>query len=352
MLPILKKPSIQSTIFLRCLYSTNSHIIRNGSFRRIRHPTYNDQNLNSYNNAYQNNSFNHSTKDNGNNNNSFNYGNSQSATIIQPYHPVVQTLLKEPTIVIERQIEMMNIFLGYEQANKYVIMNTMGNKIGYIMERDFSISKMIMRQFSKLHRPFTVDIFDNWGNVVLTIRRPFSWINSHIKALLPPLTVERNGQPVNMHDNNGTLIGESIQSWHLWRRRYDLFTNSFKEEATADNNNYNNASFDQFGAIDAPFLSFEFPVLDQSNKVIAGVDRNWVGLGREFFTDTGVYIIRFNSQQSFEGVYSKEQLSNHVLNLDQRAVLLANAISIDFDYFSRHSRTTGGGLFTFGSYDE
>lgn len=292
-------------------------------------------------------------------------GGPVETTFIQAHHPVATTILNEPTIVIERQLEMMNVFLGFEQANKYAIMDVMGNRIGYMQERDFSIGKAILRQIYKLHRPFTVDVFDNWGNVILTIRRPFSWINSHIKAFLPPITtVEQDyvkhaptpekqvssaspfgnvpqPQYIDESQGEGILVGESIQNWHLWRRRYELFQRDFDSEG----------SFSEYGQIDAPFLSFEFPVTDADGKIMAGVDRNWVGLGREFFTDTGVYVIRFDSKQSFDNVYPPEMVSNSVLNFDQRAVLLANAVSIDYDYFSRHSRQ-GGGLLSFGSYDE
>lgn len=333
---------IRPTI-LRRLYSNTPRIIRNGAFRRVKpvgdrtpQPLGGEKLVE----------------------------DRIETTFIQPHHPVATTLLNEPTIVIERQIEMMNVFLGFEQANKYAILDVMGNRIGYMQERDFSIGKAILRQVYKLHRPFTVDVFDNWGNVILTIRRPFSWINSHIKAFLPPLTTveheyarESNTVEHPLHTSTfgnvpkpqfisqphegGILVGESIQNWHLWRRRYELFQRDVESES----------SFSEYGQIDAPFLSFEFPVMDHEGKIIAGVDRNWVGLGRELFTDTGVYVVRFDSRQSFENVYPPEMVSDSVLNLDQRAVLLANAVSIDYDYFSRHSRH-GGGLLSFGSYDE
>ncbi|SCU77555.1 LAME_0A01486g1_1 [Lachancea meyersii CBS 8951] len=278
-------------------------------------------------------------------------------TIIQSHHPIATTILNEPTIVVERQMEMMNVFLGFEQANKYVIMDALGNRIGHMQERDFGVTKAIMRQFYRLHRPFVVDVFDNWGNVLLTIKRPFSWINSHIKAILPqeiPLETSSNPESLSASFGSvptpqststmgevGTLVGESVQNWHLWRRRYELFQ---RDNEAGD-------SFTQFSQIDAPFLSFEFPLMDEEGKIMAGVDRNWVGLGREIFTDTGVYIVRMDSTRSFQGVYPPENLSEQVLNLDQRAVLLANAVSIDFDYFSRHSRQ-GGGLIGFGDYGE
>lgn len=269
----------------------------------------------------------------------------ERGSIITMHDPIARTLLDEPTIIVERQLELMNVFLGVEQANKYAILDVMGNRIGYMQERDFSIGKAIMRQISRLHRPFIVEVFDNWGNVLMSIRRPFSFINSHIKAIIPSRVTQviRDGvdisQDLDVVEDNGTLVGESIQSWHLWRRRYELFQK-------------NDAEFDQFGEIDAPFLSFEFPVLDREGKIMGGVDRNWVGLGREFFTDTGVYIVRFDSQQSYSAeTYPREIMSHQAMNFDQRAVLLANAVSIDFDYFSRHSGHHSGGLIGFGDYE-
>lgn len=246
----------------------------------------------------------------------------------------IHEILKEPTLVVERQIEFMNVFLGFEQANRYKIMNLVGEQVGYMEEKDYGLLKAIGRQFFRLHRPFDIDVFNNYGEVVMTIERPFSFINSHIKAYLPG--VDPNG--FLMHE----VLGESVQSWHLWRRRYNLF--KFEDDATEE--------YEQFGEIDSGFLAFEFPVRNRSGDVIGSVDRNWVGLGREFFTDTGVYIVRMDPA-SFEGLGDLYPQVAGPLTLDQRAILLANAVSIDFDYFSRHSRP-GGGMFdigVFGSYE-
>lgn len=251
--------------------------------------------------------------------------------LITPEDPIYD-ILKEPTLVIERKVEFMNLFLGFEQANKYTIMNSLGQQIGYMEETDLGIFKMIGRQFFRLHRPFDIDVFNMYGEKILTIKRPFSFINSHIKALLPG--VDRMGHL--MHE----VIGESVQSWHLWRRRYNLF--KLDDDAKDE--------YNQYGEIDAPFLSFDFPVKNGNGDVIASVDRNWVGLGREMFTDTGVYIVRMDPA-SFAGLGDLYPSVAGPLTLDQRAILLGTAVSIDFDYFSRHSRG-GGGLFSFGgSYE-
>lgn len=243
----------------------------------------------------------------------------------------IYDLLKEPTLVIERKVEFMNLFLGFEQANRYSIMNSMGEQVGYMEEKDMGIFKMIGRQFFRLHRPFDIDVFNNYGEKILTIKRPFSFINSHIKVYLPGC--DQGGSLIH------EIIGESVQSWHLWRRRYNLF--KLDDDASDE--------YNQFGEIDAPFLSFDFPVKNAEGDIIASVDRNWVGLGREMFTDTGVYIIRMDPA-SFEGLGALYPSIAGPLTLDQRAILLGTAISIDFDYFSRHSRS-GGGFLTFNSYE-
>lgn len=249
------------------------------------------------------------------------------SSLITPHDPITD-ILSHHTLVIERRIEMMNVFLGFEQANRYIIMDTNGNQLGYMIERDIGIMKMIMRQVYRLHRPFTVDVFDNNGNLLMTIKRPFSFINSRIQSILPGFQ--------NVKDD-GVVIGESIQSWHLWRRRYNLFLNANVET---------NEEFDQFGAIDAPFLSFQFPVQDSEGYVNGAVDRNWVGLGRELFTDTGVYIMRM-APASFIGLEQEYPALGPGLSLDQRLVMLGTAISVDFDYFSRHSDGRGFGVFPF-----
>lgn len=254
-----------------------------------------------------------------------------------PYDPLcvitqndsIARILLQPSLVIERQIEFMNVFLGFEQANQYRIMDPMGNVLGFMRERDFGIVKMVMRQVYRLHRPFLVDLFDPEGNHIFTIKRPFLFINLHIRAIIPGVMMQ--GALV---EPEGLIVGESVQSWHLWRRRYNLF------RLTGEN-----ADFDQFGAIDAPFLLFSFPVTNEEGVVMGAVDRNWVGIGRELFTDTGVYILRMGPL-SFDGVEEYANTAREPMNLDQRAVLLANAVSVDFDYFSRHSNNHG--MFGFG----
>ncbi|PVV04575.1 hypothetical protein BB560_000924 [Smittium megazygosporum] len=224
-------------------------------------------------------------------------------------------ILSQGALVITRQVEMLNIFAGFEQANRYVIYDINGNVLGYMLE-EASLASTILRQVTRLHRPFRVTVFDANYRPVLNISRNFSFINSRIFV----------------EDADGTLIGETQQQWHLFRRKYNLFKQNV-----------------QFAKIDAPFLSWQFDALDQDNYLLASVSRNFIGLATEVFTDMGKYVLRMDpsylaaeqgiaSQHSSNPNYSEFGINPRILTYDERAILLANAVSIDFDYFSWHSR--------------
>lgn len=109
--------------------------------------------------------------------------------------------------------------------------------------------------------------------------------------------------------------------------------------------------YDQFAFVDEPFLSWDFSLLSGDSKLVGSVNRNFAGFGREIFTDTGVYALRMDSAsiaQEPGHLISKTGKQAELLGpeggmtLDQRAVMLATAVSVDFDYFSRKSGSGGG----------
>lgn len=143
-------------------------------------------------------------------------------------------------------------------------------------------------------------------------------------------------------------------------------------------------------------LSWDFTLADLHGNLIGSINRNFRGFGREIFTDTGQYVLRMdaaspettniansNAVTQFPKriteilpapVGSQEKLTSHAkraedlkravvshgipemsvvertsargLTLDQRAVMLATAVSIDFDYFSH---TSGAGYYALKS---
>ncbi|KAK3817941.1 MAG: Scramblase-domain-containing protein [Linnemannia elongata] len=300
--------------------------------------------------------------------------------VLQPYDTAAK-LLTQPALIMTRQIEMMNVLVGFEQANKYAIVDPSGEPIGYIAEEDTTMVKAMSRQLLRTHRPFKASVLDLEGNEVLKIHRPFAFINSRIMISTP----------------DDRLIGEVQQEWHLVRRKYNLFTIEQPDPSTIEKDistiaiskerAVDGQGLDrvQFAHIDGGFLALDFDMQDEQGRPMASVNRNFVGFARELFTDSGQYALRFdaaviqdiqqeqslgattatattasspgapstaadsreNLQEAKEIQATKDERalaqleSRGGLTLDQRAIMLACAVSIDFDYFSRHSGNGG-----------
>ncbi|KAF8894479.1 Scramblase-domain-containing protein [Infundibulicybe gibba] len=287
---------------------------------------------------------------------------SQRAPVSSPDHGMRRLLLSNETLVIERQLEMLNVFIGFEQSNKYSISTESGESLGYIAEEPRGFFALMARQAFATHRPFRAVVMDLDGTPIMWGRPPFSWINSRMYAqrLLNNSQYTQDGEPVL------DTFGEVQQIWHLWRRRYDLFIReapgrivSTVSEAQPEPEP---STFSQFAHVDSGFLAWHFLLHDSRGSEMAYVSRAFRGFGREIFTDTGRYSVCFGPRPDAE-VQNIDQ--TRTLTLDQRAVrhiffpsvlrlvlslicstmppspcrqlVLALAINIDFDYFSRHS---------------
>jgi hypothetical protein len=58
---------------------------------------------------------------------------------------------------------------GFEQANRYVIMDANGNHVGYMAERESGLGSMMARQWFRTHRSFVTHVFDREENEVLRV---------------------------------------------------------------------------------------------------------------------------------------------------------------------------------------
>lgn len=225
-------------------------------------------------------------------------------------NPVLTQLLSHNKLIFERQIEYMNLFLSFEQHNKYAIYDINGMQLGWMIERETSFFHTILRQLYRTHRPFCIDLMDMQGNIGLTVKRGFRLLNSHVKVLLP---ISRDINELNEKFEidkveNALVLGESIQKWHLWRRRYELFANEGKGD------------MEQIGYIDAPLFAWDFPIGNSDGNILGMISRTFKGIFREVLTDTGVYEVDMGSFKPAD-----------------RPALIGLCVSIDFDFFSRHS---------------
>lgn len=163
------------------------------------------------------------------------------------------------------------------------------------------------------------------------------------------------------------VIGEAQQQWAPLRRKYNLFTYHQSPNPATDMNtqqfplsgselsqtqklqvaqtsSQGQGDFNQFAYVDEPFLSWDFSLRSAENRLIGSVNRDFAGFAREFFTDTGVYALRMDSAGLGAAGSPTDNSTPTGMTLDQRAVMLATAVSVDFDYFSRHSGSGGFGF--------
>ncbi|MCJ1421904.1 hypothetical protein MMC32_008271 [Xylographa parallela] len=319
--------------------------------------------------------------------------------ILNEKHPATK-ILANSAIVVQRQIEMMNIMLGFEQANRYTIMDPQGNHLGYMAEQEFGMGNMMARQSFRTHRSFTTHVFDREMKEVLRFHRPFSWISSRIRVY-DPLEVASSSRSTSTAVEKITpgslstdisdlpsqtsklslsemrIIGEAQQQWAPLARKYNLFlhrpsgwkdtsspapqlasgkmplSESTELQTASTTTESSEREYSQFAYVQEPFLSWDFSLKSSSEQLIGSVNRNFAGFGREIFTDTGVYALRMDSvglaeePRHFISKTGERSLTTHDefksgMSLDQRAVMLATAVSIDFDYFSRQRSGFGG----------
>ncbi|KAJ6022089.1 hypothetical protein N7540_007593 [Penicillium herquei] len=309
--------------------------------------------------------------------------------VLKENHPATN-LLANSGLVVQRQLEMMTVMVGFEQANKYVIMDAQGNHIGYMAEQEKGISNTMARQMFRTRRSFVTHVFDRHENEVLRFHRPFSWINSQIKVY-DPLDVTTSayssstalqpttpGSLVSASDGSNTristlsfdemrIIGEAQSQWAPLRRKYNLFTyhqspnpatdmgtqtfplsgsnlSNAQQMQLAQTSNQSSGEFNQFAYVDEPWLSWNFHLRSAENQLIGSVNRDFSGFAREIFTDTGVYALRMDSASLGTQDSDTTVVKPTGMTLDQRAVMLATAVSVDFDYFSRQSSAGGFGF--------
>ncbi|OJT14600.1 Phospholipid scramblase family protein [Trametes pubescens] len=249
---------------------------------------------------------------------------SMRAPASNPEESLRRLLMDNSRLIITREIEMLNIFMGFEQANRYSITNEAGETLGYIAEEPRGFLSMFSRQVFRTHRPFRALVMDSQGSPILWLRRPFAFINSrmYVQRLKDFDAYTPEGEPVL------DTFAEVQQRWHPWRRRYDLFLRETSHRILSTLNEPQPEPepdlFNQFARIDGGFLAWHFSLMAAQGEAIASVNRAFRGFGRELFTDTGQYFVNFDGAAASEedGSAGKPYLIRN-LSVEERAVRLA-----------------------------
>ena len=201
-------------------------------------------------------------------------------------------LTQYPEIIVKQEIEFLEVFMGFETANRYSVRTPDGAELLFAYEESGMLSRMFLRN----HRPLTIHFVDNDGNEVFTAERSFFWMFSHL----------------HVGDEEGKLIGSLQRTFKFFGRRIAILDDEGTRRSEIR------------GSL---FRPHTFMVYSEGDEV-ARITKRWSGLGRELFSDADTFQVRMNPER---------------VDQEFATIILAAAIAIDLDFFEKGGR---GGMFS------
>lgn len=199
-------------------------------------------------------------------------------------------------LVVQQQIELLEMFTGFETANKYIVRNSVGQQVYYVVED----TDCCTRQCCGPARPFDIRIMDNQQREVIHLSRPLRCQCCCCFCCLQELEVSVGGQ----------VIGIVQQDWTLVRPQFSV---KRPDGSTVLR-------------ISGPICpcscgsDVEFHVLtNDSEHEVGKITKQWTGFAQEMFTDADVFGITFPLD----------------LETNVKATLLGALFLIDFMFFEQ-----------------
>jgi len=201
------------------------------------------------------------------------------------------------TLFVKQKEDTLRIVTGWQTLNHYSIMDSEGQTLALLADRDQGFFSMVSRHFFRNRRSLIIDIFDPSGTPMAQLTRPFFWFFSDMYV----------------YDSSGiNFFGVVKRRFSFWLPEYDLCPPQGLP----------------FGHLKCPFIggatilgaiagNRNYEVYDPSGrKTGASIMRVWNGLMR-IFSDEDTYCVEL------AGNWTPEQ----------KLVILAAAVTIDFDSF-------------------
>ena len=194
-------------------------------------------------------------------------------------------------LIDQHQRGWLEILTDWEVANEYSIQDGAGRIRGFIVEQGRGFGAALKRSLLGSHRPLHLVVFSpSEREVVIELTRPFFFFLSEMEVL----SADRR-------------IGSIVRRFAL-RTRYELYDERER----------------LFATIVRPLMNiWTFELVDASGKPRGEIAKKWSGLGQEWFTDADKFRVMFDADD---------------WTLEQKSVVLAAAMAIDFDFFENNQK--------------
>jgi len=223
--------------------------------------------------------------------------------------PGLEYLTQLDQLIIKQQVELLEVLTGWEQRNKYRILNNVGQQTFFALEE----SECFQRQCCGPGRGFNMRITDNLNREVIVVERPFKccagccWCGS----------ADCCSMELSIKDGTGQILGHVKQRQSGWKPHFMIY----------------DANMTEVGRIRGPCCicscpccgDIPFPITDPKETTqIGDVTKQWSGVLKEYFTDADTFSVTFPKD----------------MDVRVKAVFVGAAFLIDFMYFE-HKQNNG-----------
>jgi uncharacterized protein YxjI len=170
----------------------------------------------------------------------------------------MENLASINALIVSQRKEWGEILTGFEQKNKYAVMDSSGRDLYAAVEEGGSL---LLRWFLKALRPFEINVYTFDRRPVLKLKRPFRFYFHELKIMEP----------------GGRTLGTIQRRFSLLRRIYSVLDRS------------GNEIFQLFGPILHPW-TFE---IRKNEKEYGKITKKWSGLLKEGFSDADNFGVTF-----------------------------------------------------------
>uniref|UniRef100_UPI00398F77E6 phospholipid scramblase 2-like n=1 Tax=Pristiophorus japonicus TaxID=55135 RepID=UPI00398F77E6 len=212
-------------------------------------------------------------------------------------NPGLEYLSQIDQVLIHQKVELVEALFRFETKNKYVIKNSMGQKIYSAKEK----SDCCTRNCCGSLRYFHMKLMDNDDREVIHLVRPFKCVSCWFPCCLQELEVQ---------SPPGTTIGYVKQTWHPFLPKFSIQN---VERATVLR-----IVGPCFACNCCGDIAFEVKPPDESRN-IGRISKQWSGLAKEALTDADNFGVQFPMN----------------LDVKMKAALLGACFLIDFMFFER-----------------
>jgi uncharacterized protein YxjI len=203
-------------------------------------------------------------------------------------------LATQPQLSLRQRKEWVEILIDFETRNQYAVRGAGGEELGTLAEQGGGLGRVFTRWLLRSHRPLEAALCDRAGALLLRFSRPFFFLFSDL----------------HVSDAEGRPVGSVHRRFGILQRRYDL----------------RDAFGRTFARVRSPLWRIWTFFVEAKDGRSATIGKRWGGLLREVFADADSF-----------GV----DLSRASWSPEERAVIFAAAVSIDFDFFENNAGSGG-----------